>query len=373
MKEMDYFNGTAVRQVVNTRKLNFGEKIRTVTISDLHNYINDGKRALRLAEAIKREEPDIIFIAGDIFNSSKSWNGGEKLYDFRHFVDILSEAAPVCITLGNHDLIGLKWENDTRRIGNFHRLADIRSNKVFPLYNDRVIINGMEIIGFVPPLELMYGKGLQTQIHGIAHDQFIELYHKNGVKFSNDPKTIKAFLGHDPHLIASSENGVGLGDLVVCDFTITGHLHGGYKKFFDKLTKMKKFLTGKETYTFDLDKGLTEQPTGIVDKDGNYIKGSRSILGPTNLCRGIVYFDDDAQQKILQLPNGNFYRNVASKPNEQNWIIIFEQTARKYIMENNLHFMLISEGINPNFVLKKEKNATYNVVDLVSDEHFKLK
>ena len=367
MSKVENFNGIITKQVINSRKLNFGGKIRTLTISDLHGYTNDDERASRLAEAIKQQEPDIIFIAGDLFNGGKPWEGGTKLKRFKAFINNISEVAPVCITWGNHDLRGLNSENKDTRLLNFRDLENVSPGKIFPLFNDRIVINGMEIIGFVPRFELMEKVGLKTQIHGIAHDEYIRDYNEHGVKFENDPGTITVSLGHVPHLIASSENGVGLGELSVCDCFITGHLHDGYKALLSPFDKLKRLFTGSGLKVLEFDRGLVEQPTGIVDRHGNQIKGTRRILGPTNLCRGIIYLDDDAQQRFLQMPDGNFYKNAATEPNVQIWQPILEETARQEILNNNLHFMLISEGIAPSF-LPKENIATVNVVDIVGDD-----
>ena len=367
MSKVENFNGTITKQVVNSRKLDFGRKIRTLTISDLHSYTSDDARATRLAEAIKQQEPDIIFIAGDLYNGGKPWEGGEKLEQFRRFVQNISEVAPVCITWGNHDLRGLNPENKDTRLKNLRDLEETRPGSVFPLYNDKVIVNGMEIVGFVPRFELMENAGLKTQIHGIAHDEFIRDYHEQGVKFENRPGTVNVYLGHDPHLIAASENGIGLEDLSVCDYFVTGHLHDGYKALLSPIDKMKRAITGRGLKTLEFDKGLVEQPTGIVDRFGNQIKGTRKPLGPTNLCRGIVYIDNDAQQKFLQMPDGKFYKNSATKPNVQIWQPVMEEIARQEILDNNLHFMLISEGIAPSF-FPKEELATMNVVDISSED-----
>lgn len=255
---------------------------------------------------------------------------------------------------------------------NFRNLESIRSGAVNPLYNDKVIVNGMEVIGFVPPFELMGGRGLQTQIHGIAHDEFISKYDEQGVKFTESDTLVTAYLGHDPHLIAASENGVGLGSFSVCDYFISGHLHDGYKPLLSIIDKVKKKLTGKGLEILEHDKGLVEQPTGVVDKNGVLIKGSQKLLGPTNLCRGIVYFDDNAQQKIWQSQDGKFFKNASDKDNVQIWQPVMEELARKEIIDNKLHFMLISEGISPSFV-PSEKLATINVVDIVSDEEISRK
>ena len=63
-------------------------------------------------------------------------------------------------------------------------------------------------------------------------------------------------------------------------------------------------------------------------------------MGKTNLCRGIVYIDNDAQQRFLQLPNGMFYQNAAQEPNKQEWRLTTEKIARKGILDNALHFMM---------------------------------
>ena len=368
MNKVDNFNGTITKQVVNSRKLNFGKKIRTLTISDLHSYTTDVKKATRLAEVIKAQEPDIIFIAGDLYSGGTPWEGGEKLNRFQAFIQNISEACPVCITWGNHDIRDINDTNKEERISNLRHLEDVRPGSIYPLYNDKVFVNGMEVVGFVPRFELMEDEGLKIQLHGIAHDEFIKDYQRDGVKFENKPGYLNVYLGHDPHLIAASENGIGLEDLSICDFFITGHLHDGYKPLFEPIDKMKKIFTGSGLKGFELDMGYTEQQTGIVDKYNNLIPGSKKIwVGPTNLCRGIVYIDNDAQQKYLQMPDGKFYENITTEINKQQWNNVMEETARKEILDNNLHFMLISEGVAPSF-LPQEKMVTMNVVDIGSEE-----
>ena len=367
--ELKNFNGKVIQQVVNSYKLGMGKSIRTLTIADLHGYTNNPELAKRLAEAIKEIEPDIIFIAGDIYSGGKPWDGGEKLEQFKKFIQNISEVAPVCITWGNHDLRSIK--NKDERIKNLRNLEEVRPGSVFPLYNDSVAFNCMEIVGFVPRFELMEGPGLKTQVHGLAHDEFIRDYDKYGVKFSRNDGVVNVYLGHDPHLIGASENGIGLGDLSVCDFFVTGHLHDGYKTVVEFLDKKKKALTGSGFKSIDpisslaFDRGWTDQPFSIVDKNGKTIKREKYplYLGIINLCRGIVYLDNNAQQKFLQLPDGTFYKNASSEDNVQVWEPVLESVARKDILKNKLHFMLISEGITPVFS-PKEELATINVVDI---------
>ena len=366
------FKGKLVKQKVESEKLKEGQSIRTLTLADLHGYTNDLKRTIRLIEYIQKQQPEVIFIAGDIFSGGSSWENSEKLKSFEYFIRAISEIAPVCITWGNHDLRGIKTdENLQGRIKRFKNLENVRSGNVFPLYNDRVFVKGMEVIGYVPRFELMEKRGLKIQVHGLAHDEFIADYNREGVKFSNQDGVINVYLGHDPHLIAASENGIGLGDLSSCDFFITGHLHDGYRLVVEYLERLKTALTGKGFKSLDadnsllFDRGFTDQPSYIVDKDGKKIKRKLFpiYLGKINLCRGIVYIDNNAQQRIWQSPEGKFYINITNEPNQQDWQPIDERHARSLILSNNFHYMLISEGVTPLFK-PTEKFATMNEVEI---------
>ena len=367
MNKIDNFNGTVTKQVVNSRKLNFGRMIRTVTISDLQGYTSNDTRTIRLANTILNQNPDIIFIAGDIFQGGRPWEGGKKFDKFVRFIQIISEVAPVCITWGNHDQITQTEDNKELRISNFRTLENTRRGNVFPLYNDSIFINGMEIIGFVPRYGLMAAEGLKTQHHGVAHDEFINVYEETGVKFENKPGMLNVYLGHDPHLIASAENDIGLGSLSVCDFFIAGHLHDGFRPLFTPVEKIKRAFTGKGLKAFEYDRGYVEHPTGLLDRNGNLIEGSKKLLGPINLCRGIVYIDNDSQQHFLQLSDGSFYRNISKEINVQEWENVSEITARREILDNNYHFLLTSEGVSPSY-FHSEKTATINVVDVIREE-----
>ncbi len=358
MIKIDNFNGKIIKNVIQSYKFSYNTKMRTVTIADLHGYTNNSKRATRLAETIKKQAPNFIFIAGDIFHGGTPWEGGRKLKLFRNFIDNISEVAPVFITWGNHDLRKMTPDNKNIRIDNLNKLENVRPGQIYPLYNDRVVVNGMEIIGYVPSFDIIEGSmkdhflGVPIQLHGIAHDKFIQEYEEKGVKFEH-PELVTTYLGHDPHLIAVSENGIGLGSLSSCDYFIAGHLHDGYKLILNALG-----LGKLESLKYD--QGWTAQPS-VVDKNGKIIKRN-FILGKTNLCRGIVYFDDRAQQKIWQSPDSKFYKNIAIGDNNQIWSPILEEIARAEILNNKLHFMLISEGIAPGFA-SNEKLATINVVD----------
>ena len=374
MSIIENFKGRIIENDIPCYKLGKGEEKRFLIIGDLHGYTNDFKRLIRLSKAIMQLNPDFIFIAGDIFNGSGPWNGGEKLKLFSLFLQTISEVAPVFITWGNHDTRGLNGTNKIDRLRIFHGLNDLRKGKVFALYREKVIKNGIEVIGFVPDNELIEGSilkgfsGMPIQLHGIAHDRYIKSFEEyasqNNLKFES-PDNINVHLGHDPQLIAVSENGIGLGGLSNCDCFIGAHNHGGYEKILEPINEMVKRKNGFGLKSLMFDLGWTAM-FWEVDKNGKMIWRSLwpPIWGQANLCRGISYFDDMAQQKIWQSPNNEFYENVAIGLNKQEWSLITKEDAWKRIIQDNLHYMPISEGISPCFDIPSEKTATINVVNL---------
>ncbi len=366
------FNGRIVQRTVSTNKLENGKSIKILTIADLHGYTNNPKLASRLAYAIKLHEPDLIFVAGDIFSGGSPWDNGikldSKLDHFYSFIQNISEVAPVCITLGNHDVFGMNDDNEFNRFDSFYRLENARSGKVFPLYRECIdfVFKGqkVEVLGYVPESKLLCENGLHRQFHGHSHDQFIRYLNADKlVRFSNNASSIKLVLGHNPHLYGASENGVGLGPLKVADGIHVGHLHGGYYEMFAFFDKLKKFVTGSGIKTFAFDHGLVEQLTGIVDKNNRFIKGSIKIFGPTDLCRGIVYLDDKSQRKLLQLSDNEFYKNNSIKANNSDWHPITSKLAQKSVLTNHYHYLSISEGITPLFY-PSERFAKADIVEL---------
>lgn len=344
------FSGNIIKSTIYNKKINS----KMVIMADIHEYTNNTKLSKRLVEAIKEKKPDIILIAGDIFNNGKAWEGGSKLLKFREFLSYLSLICPVCLTLGNHDLRGTNKKNRELRLRKFYDLKKLNVKRIFPLYNDSIIIDNIEVLGYVPRFDLMEGEGLKKQIHGLAHDKFIADFEKEGTKFTSNKSTLKIYLGHAPHLIASSENGIGLGSLVA-DFFITGHMHNGYKCIFD-------FFKNSNHKSLEFDNGWVEQPTGVLDKDGKLIS-LPFILGKSNLCRGIVYINTDAQEKVLDL-YGKYYLNRSSELNKQVWDESSLEIVLDKINKEDLHPMIISEGVTPKFT-SIEKLVTINYVEFI--------
>lgn len=324
---------------IHSNKLH-NKEIKVILIADLHGYFNNKRKAKKLAEAIKERKPHHIIIAGDTMQGDK-WETKKKLAPLVEFIRDLSNIAPVFISQGNHDLAGAVNDNRKVRDNSFKKLEKINLGKVFVLINDVVEYDGFKILGYTPETKDIIHK-LDIQEHGIAHDIFINEYQENGVKLNKKDSFITEFVGHNPFLIARSENGIGLGDLKYIDTFYAGHIHNGYHRSSTITKNPDKYLYS----------GYIEQPYSL-DKNKRIVKRSIRpyIYSRTILCRGTVYIDDDANRRILLLQNGNYYINNSKEVNKDNWIRISINNANEYINRNNLHALVITGGINKFFKL----------------------
>ena len=75
--------------------------VRICLLADIHDQVY-GRDNCRLTEAVERESPDLIIIAGDLFTAH---NSPERLMVSRgvHLVEELSRIAPVYFGQGNHE------------------------------------------------------------------------------------------------------------------------------------------------------------------------------------------------------------------------------------------------------------------------------
>jgi len=321
---------------IDNPKLNNEKEEKVIVIADMHDYTKNHKKSDDLAEYIKSRKPHHVVIAGDIIQGSK-WENERSLKDLSRFLDNLSEGSSVFLSQGNHDLMGMNNKNFEIRNKKFRELEHIRPGKIYPLVNDKVIIDGFEIIGYTPNKNIV--SSLDSQQYGFDRDRFIEEYKNNGIKVDENTDKIVEFVGHNPNLIAQSYNDISMGDLIPIDTFYAGHLHNGYRRSDTIKLNPDRYL----------DNGYTEK-LYMKNSKGELIKNSINplLFGETNLCRGVVYVDDYSIQKILQLRNNHFYINK-SNDNNTNWVLIDSEKARKEIISNKLHALVITGGIRKFF------------------------
>jgi hypothetical protein len=74
------------------------ERVRVVLISDLHDH-KFGAHNKRLVKKIKKQEPDLILMVGDLINGDSQDNSTAV-----ELAEQLAEIAPVYYSLGNHEM-----------------------------------------------------------------------------------------------------------------------------------------------------------------------------------------------------------------------------------------------------------------------------
>lgn len=80
---------------------------RIVHLTDLHNY-QFGVKNSRLLEKIRKQDPDAIFMTGDMLNE----NGGTDI--LINLIQQLKNIAPIYASLGNHEINYMRYSgNDT--------------------------------------------------------------------------------------------------------------------------------------------------------------------------------------------------------------------------------------------------------------------
>jgi predicted MPP superfamily phosphohydrolase len=129
---------------------------RAALISDLHlGHVRNGSFLRRMVAKILQEEPDAIFIAGDLYDGTA--------IDARRAAEPLNQlVAPqgVYFVAGNHEQFG----DDSKYL---HAIA---ANGVRVLSNEKVEVDGLQIVG-VPYRNAAHNSRLASVLHGIGLDR----------------------------------------------------------------------------------------------------------------------------------------------------------------------------------------------------------
>src|SRR6201987_2825304 len=129
---------------------------RAALISDVHlGHVRNGSFLRRMVEKILREEPDAIFIAGDLYDGTA--------IDAKQAAEPLSKlVAPhgVYFVAGNHEQFG----DDSKY------LNAIAATGVRVLSNEKVEVDGLQIVG-VPYRSATRGEHLASVLHDVSLDR----------------------------------------------------------------------------------------------------------------------------------------------------------------------------------------------------------
>lgn len=196
-----------VRYETESRKLK-SQSFSIAMISDLHNVVF-GKNNEGLIEALKKERPDLICIAGDLVLGKK----GASLKEPYQFLKETVKIAPVFYSYGNHEqrmklfpaYYGreyLMYEKKLLRLG--VRLLDNASEKI-EIRGEKVAVTGLTLpYGY-------YKKGVRQELKKRELDRLLG---------KEDREAFQVLLAHTPKY-AEAYFAWG-GDLI-----FSGHYHGG--------------------------------------------------------------------------------------------------------------------------------------------------
>lgn len=189
-----FFNGIVIREyVLASGKIN--DPVRIVVIADLHSHIY-GENQSVLTEKIKKQNPDIILLAGDIADDVEPIEGTVQL------LEKITPMAPCFYVTGNHEF----WSGDIDSIiAVFERFGVpvLRQQKVsFEIGNQQLNLFGVD-----DPYVLSEG---DPRSYGDLLKELGEVL----------PAEYNILLAHRPELIEEYKK-YGF------DLVVSGHSHGG--------------------------------------------------------------------------------------------------------------------------------------------------
>jgi len=211
-----FWSGFVVRRHnITTDKLEPGQSVRAVLISDLHSQVH-GDDQSPLIRRIDAQNPDLILLAGDMYDDVTPRLGIEL------FLAGIRDIAPIFYVTGNHEY----WSSDVSAVKEL-----FRSFGVVVLEDEyvEVVINDIPLLiaGVCDPECSMVGNRgsrplLQRALHGLgsgeSHD--LTIMQQAFGELSRDDGQFKILIAHRPERIDEYKH-------FPFDLVVSGHAHGG--------------------------------------------------------------------------------------------------------------------------------------------------
>ncbi|MDD6072369.1 MAG: metallophosphoesterase [Clostridiales bacterium] len=183
------------------------EGFHIIQLSDLHNACF-GENNSNLIERIRKLEPDVIFVTGDMIV-------GKPGKDVRFAADTMNQLvsiAPVYMSLGNHELrtsiytesYGSMWKDFLERLDS--QITILRDEKIFLEHNGEKIA--------------LYGLDLTPKFYKRFKHTPMKAEYLNDLFGKCEQEFYHIFLAHNPDYFKQY---AGWG----ADLTFSGHVHGG--------------------------------------------------------------------------------------------------------------------------------------------------
>ncbi len=194
-----FYNGLVVRNyIIKADKLLMDESIKIVLISDLHSHVH-GENQKKIVNKIKKQNPDIIALAGDIADDKVPIDGTIL------FLEEIKDIAPIFYVTGNHEV----WS------GELNYIKDVfRSFGVTVLENDYKEINI---------------SGIKLVIAGVDDPEIIKYERKQSIWYKEIEEAFADVKDLDGYkiLISHRPEAVEFYNTLPFDLVLSGHSHGG--------------------------------------------------------------------------------------------------------------------------------------------------
>lgn len=183
------------------------ETTKIVLISDLHNN-QFGKVNKRLADEIRKQDPDLILMDGDMLNED-----GKDAQTAISLVKRLTKIAPVYYALGNHENVYKKHKDKNL----CQKLEEAGARVVDKEYEDLTVKNNKIRIGG------LYEYAFAVDGEGNMSKKDIPSKVRNFLMDFEDTDAFKIMLSHRPDSFIFGQ----AADTWNIDLAASGHAHGG--------------------------------------------------------------------------------------------------------------------------------------------------
>lgn len=183
------------------------ETTKIVLISDLHNN-QFGKANKRLADKIRKQDPDLILLDGDMLNED-----GKDAQIAVNLVKRLTKIAPVYYAFGNHENVYKKHKDKNL----CQKLEEAGARVVDKVYEDFTVKNNKIRIGG------LYEYAFAVDGEGNMSKEDIPSKVRNFLTDFEDTDAFKIMLSHRPDSFIFGQ----AADTWNIDLVASGHAHGG--------------------------------------------------------------------------------------------------------------------------------------------------
>lgn len=276
---------------------NVHEDIKILSAGDFHVNPKTKEEMIDFyLESVYVEEPDYIFLLGDLMDNPKDIDKTAELL-FK-IIRGSSNIAPTFVIIGNHDYISNGID-----ITNKELLDDINNINNVRLLNDKTFRNDeIAIMGYTQKINAYYNNDNN------AFESFYEDFSKHEKFFNINLKLPKIALMHSPEFVIEDKTQELLKeyDLIIC-----GHYHNGcVPPILDKMWNSDKGFINARRYLFPSNvRGIQQLKYNYLVYNGGFVKLSKSTAKKLSFLDNMYHRQID----VITLTGDSDYKEIDIK------------------------------------------------------------